>query len=91
VQIWQGTADQRVLYPNLAEEVKQWTDVAGVSLTPVALDHPQPGWTRTDYGTSAASVAVQAYSLARVGHDLPEIGMEAIVIQWFGLDKAFRE
>jgi poly(hydroxyalkanoate) depolymerase family esterase len=88
VQIWQGTADQHVLYPNLAEEIKQWTNVAGVSLTPVATRHPQPGWTLTDYGTAKDNVAVQAYSLAGTGHDLPEIGMEADVIQFFGLDRA---
>jgi len=91
VQIWQGTADQHVRYPNLAEEIKQWTNVAGVSLTPVATEHPQPGWTVTDYGSGRDRVAVQAYSLAGVGHDLPEIGMEAAVIRFFGLDKAFRE
>jgi poly(hydroxyalkanoate) depolymerase family esterase len=88
VQIWQGTADQNVLYPNLAEEIKQWTNVADVSLTPVATEHPQPGWTLTDYGTGKDSVAVQAYRLAGVGHDLPEVGMEADVISFFGLDRA---
>jgi poly(hydroxyalkanoate) depolymerase family esterase len=87
VQIWHGTADQNVLYPNLAEEIKQWTNVAGVSLTPATTEHPQPGWTLTDYGTAKDDVAVQAYSLAGVGHDLPEPGMELFVIRFFGLDR----
>lgn len=85
VQIWQGTADQNVLYANFTEEIKQWTNVAGVSQAPVATEHPQPGWTLTEYGPGKNNVAVDAYSLAGVGHVLPEAGMEVWVIRFFGL------
>lgn len=86
VQLWHGTVDQNVSYANFGQEIRQWTDVLGVSQTPLETAHPQPGWTRTDYGTGTSGVEVQAYSLSGVGHYLPEVGMEAYVIRFFGLD-----
>jgi poly(hydroxyalkanoate) depolymerase family esterase len=85
VQIWHGTADPNVLYANFGEEIKQWTNVLGVSQVPLVTDHPRPGWTRTVYGTGN-DIQVEAYSIQGAGHELPEIGMEAYVIQFFGLD-----
>lgn len=86
VQIWHGTADPNVLYANFGEEIKQWTNVLGVSQTPLATSHPRPGWTRTSYGT-ANDIEVEAYSIQGAGHVLPEIGMEAYVTRFFGLDQ----
>lgn len=85
VQIWHGTADT-VLYSNFGEEIKEWTNVLGVSQTPLSTDHPQRGWTRTVYGTSGNHIVVEAYSIQGVGHYLPEPGMEVYVIRFFGLD-----
>ena len=86
VQIWHGTADTHVIYFNFGEEIKQWTDVLGVSQRPLATDHPQPGWTRTVYGTRN-DIEVEAYSIQGVGHYLPEAGMEAYAIRFLGLDQ----
>jgi len=88
VQIWHGTADTNVLCANFGEEIKQWTDVLGVSQTPLSTAHPQRGWTRTDYRTSKNDIEVEAYSILDAGHDLPEIGMEEYVIRFFGLDRS---
>jgi acetylxylan esterase len=85
VQIWHGTADTHVIYVNFGQEIDQWTNVLGVSQTPLATDHPAPGWTRTVYGPDKNDIEVEAYSIQGVGHDLPEPGMEAYVIKFFGL------
>ena len=84
VQLWHGTADGTLNYHNFGEEIKQWTDVLGVSQTPTSTDTPQSGWTRTRYGSG--TVQVEAYSIAGAGHVLPETGMAAYAIQFFGLN-----
>ena len=81
MQLWHGTADETLHYPNFGEEIKQWTDVNGVSSVPTSTDHPQPGWTRTRYGTR-----VEGISLQGVGHNLMVPGMALRAIQFFGLD-----
>jgi poly(hydroxyalkanoate) depolymerase family esterase len=80
-QLWHGTADPTLFYANFGEEIKQWTNVLGVSQTPTSTDTPRSGWTRTRYGTQ-----VEAYSIAGAGHVLPLTGMAAQAIQFFGLN-----
>jgi len=86
VQLWHGTADTTLSYVNFGEEIKQWTNVLGVSQTPSSTDTPVSGWTRTRYDNSAGTVEVEAYSIAGAGHVLPEAGMAAYAIHFFGLD-----
>jgi acetylxylan esterase len=81
VQLWHGTADTTLNYENLGQEIDQWTNVLGVSQTPTSTDTPVAGWTRTRYGSE-----VEAYSIAGAGHVLPEAGMAAYAIHFFGLD-----
>jgi len=50
MQLWHGTDDATLRFPNFGEEIKQWTNVLGVSQTPAFTDHPQSTWTRTRYG-----------------------------------------
>ncbi|MBO0796779.1 MAG: PHB depolymerase family esterase, partial [Ktedonobacteraceae bacterium] len=52
MQLWHGTADTTLNYANFGEEIKQWTNVLGVSQTPSFTDSPQSGWTRTRYGST---------------------------------------
>jgi poly(hydroxyalkanoate) depolymerase family esterase len=85
VQLWHGTADTTLSYTNFGEEIKQWTNVLGVSQTPTSTDTPQPGWTRTRYDNSSGTVQVEAYSIAGAGHELPLSGMAAYAISFFGL------
>ena len=89
VQIWHGTEDETLLYANFGEEIKQWTNVLGVSQAPVITDHPVPNWTRTAYGTSLNDIKVEAYSIRGAGHALPQpfSGMEWYAIHFFGLDR----
>jgi poly(hydroxyalkanoate) depolymerase family esterase len=85
MQVWHGTDDTTLHYPNFQEEIKQWTNVHGLSQTPTFTDHPQSSWTRTRYGGTGTDVAVEAVSVQGVGHSLPMSGMAAAAIQFLGL------
>jgi poly(hydroxyalkanoate) depolymerase family esterase len=86
MQLWHGTADTTLNYHNFGEEIKQWTNVFGLSQTPTSTDTPQSGWTRTRYADGGGNVDVEAYSIAGVGHALPQNGMAAYAIHFLGLD-----
>lgn len=86
MQVWHGTADDVLRYPNFGEEIKQWTNVLGVSQTPAATDTPVSGWTRTRYGATGDRAPVEAISLQGVGHNLYTTGMAARALTFFGLD-----
>jgi acetylxylan esterase len=87
MQLWHGTDDTTLRFPNFGEEIKQWTNVLGVSQTPAFTDHPQSTWTRTRYGGTGIDAPVEAISIQGVGHSLPSSGMAAMAIQFFGLDR----
>jgi acetylxylan esterase len=84
MQVWHGTTDTTLAYPNFGEEIKQWTNVLGVSQTPVLTDTPQSGWTRTRYGNASTQAPVEAISISGVGHSLPLAGQAAMAIAFFG-------
>jgi poly(hydroxyalkanoate) depolymerase family esterase len=84
MQLWHGTADTALFYPNFGEEIKQWTNVLGVSQTPTATDHPQPTWTRTTFANCSGAVQVEAISEAGITHNIPI--QAAATIHFFGLD-----
>ncbi|SOB86109.1 extracellular catalytic domain type 1 short-chain-length polyhydroxyalkanoate depolymerase [Streptomyces sp. 1331.2] len=88
VQLWHGTADTTLSHNNLGEEIKEWTDVLGVSQTPSATDTPAANWNRTRYDNSAGVTQVEAYSIAGAGHQLPVQGtaMAATAVHFMGLD-----
>jgi hypothetical protein len=86
LQTFHGTEDATLRYPNFGEQIKQWTNVHGLSQTPSFTDTPQPGWTRTRYGGTGVQAAVEGVSLQGAGHDLPRSGQAAMAIAFFGLD-----
>lgn len=86
IQLWHGTADTLVPYQLLQEDIKQWTNVFGLSQTPTSTDTPVSGWTRWRYADASGKVDVEAYSIQGAGHVLPEAGMAAYAIHFFGLD-----
>ena len=88
MQIWHGTQDDVLRYPNFGEQIKQWTNVRGVSQTPTATDTPQSGWTRTRYGGTGDQAPVEAVSLQGVGHNLYAQGVASRVLTFFGLDSS---
>jgi poly(3-hydroxybutyrate) depolymerase len=85
VQLWHGTEDDTLRYPNLAESVKQWTDVLGTGELPCFMDRPEPGWTRVRYGAAGAGAPVEAISIEGMGHCLPTPGMAERAVEFFGL------
>ncbi|MFE9686935.1 PHB depolymerase family esterase [Streptomyces sp. NPDC006285] len=85
MQVWHGTEDDVLRYPNFGEEIDQWTDVLGVGRTPAVTDSPQTGWTRTRYGATGDRAPVEAISLQGVGHNLYAGGMAARALTFFGL------
>ncbi|MEU2064501.1 PHB depolymerase family esterase [Streptomyces sp. NPDC013455] len=86
MQLWHGTEDDTLRYPNFGEAIKQWTNVLGVSQTPAATDTPVSGWTRTRYGGTGDRAPVEAISLQGVGHNLYSWGMASRALTFFGLD-----
>jgi poly(hydroxyalkanoate) depolymerase family esterase len=88
MQLFHGTADTTLNYNNFGEEIKQWTNVLGVSQTPSSTDTPQSGWTRTRYGSTSAQAPVEGISVAGVGHSLPLSGQAKMAITFFGLDSS---
>ena len=86
MQLWHGTADDTLRYPNFGEEIKQWTNLRGVSQTPSSSDAPQSGWTRTRYGSTGTQAPVEGISVQGAGHALPQNGMVAYAIAFLGLN-----
>ncbi|KAH7340687.1 acetyl xylan esterase [Rhizoctonia solani] len=82
MQLWHGSTDTTLNTQNFYEEIKQWTNVFGVSQTPTATTQnwPLSGWTRTDYGPN-----VQAIIANGVDHNIPVQATQ--VIQWMGLNQ----
>jgi acetylxylan esterase len=87
MQLWHGTADGTLNYNNFGQEILQWTNVTGVSSTPVSTTTPVSGWTETMYGNTS-NPPVEGISIAGAGHVLPIAGqgMEAAAIAFFGLN-----
>ncbi len=86
MQLWHGTTDTTLAYPNFGEEIKQWTNLHGLSQTPAFTDHPQSTWTRTRYGNTGTQATVEGISISGVGHQLPMAGQIAYAISFLGLD-----
>jgi poly(hydroxyalkanoate) depolymerase family esterase len=88
IQVWHGTLDVTLNYINFGEEIKQWTNVLGVSQTPTSTEanQPQSGFTRTRYANSAGVVQVEAISEAGKEHG-NIVRPSNLAIAWLGLDK----
>src|SRR4051794_14807283 len=86
MQLWHGDQDTTLAYRNFGEEIKQWTNLHGLTQTPAFTDHPQSTWTRTRYGETSTRATVEGVSIAGTGHTLPQSGMLAYAISFLGLD-----
>ncbi|MGC5310619.1 extracellular catalytic domain type 1 short-chain-length polyhydroxyalkanoate depolymerase [Micromonospora zamorensis] len=84
VQIWHGTTDTTLSYVNFGEQIKQWTNVQGVSQTPSYTDSPQTSATRTRYGGTGGTAPVEAISFQGYGHSIPFDAAQAV--RFLGLD-----
>jgi poly(hydroxyalkanoate) depolymerase family esterase len=86
MQLWHGTTDTTLAYANFGEEIKQWTNLNGVSQTPSSTDSPRSGVTRTRYGGTGTRPPVEGLSFAGYGHSLPLDGMLNLAVSFLGLD-----
>jgi acetylxylan esterase len=87
MQLFHGTADGTLNFVNFGEEIKQWTNLNGVSQTALMTDAPFASTTRTRYGNTSAQPPVEAYSVSGAGHELPRTGMVAFAITFLGLNQ----
>ncbi|KAL0934153.1 feruloyl esterase b precursor [Colletotrichum truncatum] len=80
MQTFHGTADSLVKYPNLGEQLKEWSAIHGVSFTRNNTNTPLSGYTQIVYGDGKKLVG---YSAQGVGHTVPV--QEDEDLKWFGL------
>jgi acetylxylan esterase len=86
LQHWHGTADTTLNYKNMAEDIKEWANLLGLSETPTGTDTPASGTTHQFWKNSCGYVVYETFALAGVGHAVPFDGNE--VAAYFGLDKS---
>ncbi|WP_437949213.1 MYXO-CTERM-sorted multifunctional esterase [Sorangium sp. So ce296] len=86
LQHWHGTDDTILSYKNMAEDVKEWTNLLGLSETPDGTDTPRTGTTRQFWKSDCGYTVYEAFSMAGVGHSVPFDG--PAVAAYFGLDRA---
>jgi acetylxylan esterase len=80
MQTLHGTADTLVTYPNLGEQLKEWSTLLGVQFSSNVTNTPQSGYTKMVYGDGTKLVG---YSAAGVGHTVPV--NRDLDMAWFGL------
>ena len=86
MQLWHGTVDATVDFHNFGEEIKEWTNVLGVSETPTSTENNaiQSTWISTRYADGAGVVQVEAIQETGQPHNL--VVDLADAIHFFGLD-----
>ena len=86
LQHWHGTADTTLNYKNMAEDIKEWTNLLGLSETPAGTDTPKSGTTRQFWKNACGYTVYETFSMSGVGHAVPFDGNA--VAAYFGLTTA---
>jgi hypothetical protein len=86
LQHWHGTADTTLNFKNLAEDVKEWTNLLGLTETPTGTDTPKSGTTHELWKNSCGYTVYETFALSGVQHSVPFDGNA--VAAYFGLDEA---
>jgi len=84
LQHWHGTADTTLNYKNVAEDIKEWTNLLGLSETPTSTDMPKSGTTHQSWKNDCGYVVYETFSISGAGHSVPFDGNA--VAAYFGLD-----
>lgn len=85
LQHWHGTADTTLNYKNMAEDVKEWTALLGLSETPTGSDTPKSGTAHQFWKNACGYTVYETFALSGVGHAVPFDG--PAVAAYFGLDQ----
>jgi len=84
LQHWHGTADTTLNYKNVAEDIKEWTNLLELSETPTGTDSPKTGTTHQFWTNSCDYTVYETFELDGVGHAVP---LDAnATAAYFGLD-----
>jgi acetylxylan esterase len=86
LQHWHGTSDTVLNYKVMAEDIKEWTNLLGLSETPTGTDTPKSGTTRQYWKNSCGYTVYETFSMSGVAHAVPFDA--TAVAAYFGLDKA---
>ena len=88
LQHWHGTADTTLNYKNMAEDIKEWTNLLGLSETPTGTEQntPSSGTTHQYWKSSCGYTVYETFSMSGVGHAVPFNG--STVATYFGLSTA---
>jgi poly(hydroxyalkanoate) depolymerase family esterase len=86
LQHWHGTADTTIDFKNLAEDVKEWTNLLGLSEAPTGTDTPKSGTSHQFWKNACGYTVYETFALSGVAHAVPFDGNA--VAAYFGLDTA---
>ena len=87
LQQWHGATDTTLNYKNVAEDIKEWTNLLALSETPTGTEQntPKSGTTHQFWKNSCYTV-YETFVLANTGHTVSLDG--ATLAAYFGIDKA---
>jgi acetylxylan esterase len=87
LQHWHGATDSTLNYKNVAEDIKEWTNLLGLSETPTTTEQntPKSGTTHQLWKNSCYTV-YETFVLANTGHAVSVDG--PTLAAYFGIDKA---
>ncbi|HYP77697.1 MAG TPA: PHB depolymerase family esterase [Polyangiaceae bacterium] len=85
LQLWHGTADTTISYKNLAEAVKEWTNVLSLSQTPTTTD-TKFGGTHQLWKSQCGFGALETFAVDGAGHGVSWDVNTAV--GFLGLDQA---
>ncbi len=88
IQLVQGTADTTIVYKNMGESIKQWTNVLGLSETPTSTQKSVKGDVATYdvqyWKNSCGFTVLEAWSAPGGSHSMGY--EETAMLKFFGLD-----
>jgi poly(hydroxyalkanoate) depolymerase family esterase len=87
LQHWHGATDSTLNYKNVAEDIKEWTNLLALSETPTGTEQntPKSGTTHQFWKNSCYTV-YETFVLANTGHTVSLDG--PTLAAYFGIDKA---
>jgi poly(hydroxyalkanoate) depolymerase family esterase len=87
LQQWHGATDTTLNFKNVAEDIKEWTNLLALSETPSGTEQNTPkSGTTHQYWKNSCYTVYETFVLAGVGHAVSLDG--ATLAAYFGIDKA---